>query len=298
MLKTFHSASRREPCPICGKPDWCIISNDGHVAICNRIQSNHRCDGGGWLHVLEKGDFRPVRRVWTPPAKIVPTFDAEAVQAVLSREYERRGGDGMLADDISLPVEAVSVLGPGWNANLTAWSFPMRDAYGNVVGIRYREFNGSRKWAEKGSRNALIYPRGFRPLVVDGYATVVFCEGETDTMAAHALGIPAVGRPSCSSCVDMCRELCRRVRAKRVVVVSDNDKYKSRPGTDDRPPMRPWRPGIEGAESLAEGVGIPYRIVTPPCKDMREWYWSGLTAEKFWNCVRVMSVRMPKQKGQ
>jgi len=30
--------SRRQPCPICGKPDWCLMAEDGSAAICARIE--------------------------------------------------------------------------------------------------------------------------------------------------------------------------------------------------------------------------------------------------------------------
>ena len=32
--------TKRNPCPVCGKPDWCLISEDGKAAICARIESD------------------------------------------------------------------------------------------------------------------------------------------------------------------------------------------------------------------------------------------------------------------
>ena len=34
-------------CPICDHPDWCSVSNDGHLVICMRSPSNHATKNGG-----------------------------------------------------------------------------------------------------------------------------------------------------------------------------------------------------------------------------------------------------------
>ena len=39
-------------CPVCGRPDWCLIAADGTAAICARVQSGKRCGEAGWLHRL------------------------------------------------------------------------------------------------------------------------------------------------------------------------------------------------------------------------------------------------------
>ena len=44
--------SRHNPCPVCTKPDWCLASEDGSVAICARIESEKRAGDAGWLHDL------------------------------------------------------------------------------------------------------------------------------------------------------------------------------------------------------------------------------------------------------
>ena len=49
--------SRRNLCPVCGKPDWCLISQDGNAVICARTQNNYPVgnSGAGWLHRLNSG---------------------------------------------------------------------------------------------------------------------------------------------------------------------------------------------------------------------------------------------------
>lgn len=45
----FRRVSRREPCPICGKSDWCRVFGDGGVE-CMRRESPQPCISGGWMH--------------------------------------------------------------------------------------------------------------------------------------------------------------------------------------------------------------------------------------------------------
>ena len=46
--------NRHCPCLICGKPDWCLISQDGTAVICARIESDKPAGnkGAGWIHKL------------------------------------------------------------------------------------------------------------------------------------------------------------------------------------------------------------------------------------------------------
>lgn len=52
----FKPVRKNGGCPICGKPDWCMISEDGVVARCNRIKSDSPI-GSGWLHVLDREKY-------------------------------------------------------------------------------------------------------------------------------------------------------------------------------------------------------------------------------------------------
>jgi hypothetical protein len=50
---TEYRVSQSHPCPICGKPDWCISDGDGHV-ICQRIESDRPWGEAGWFHELNQ----------------------------------------------------------------------------------------------------------------------------------------------------------------------------------------------------------------------------------------------------
>ena len=189
---------------------------------------------------------------------------------------------GIVADDRLLV---------GRSAFHGAWAFPMLDGAGKCVGIRLRRYGSSDKWSVGGSRDGLFYDPELEPreAVYNGVKgrELVVVEGATDCIAGYALRLPCVGRSACQTGAEMLRDLCARLGAGRVTIVSDNDEYKFRPdGT-------PWRPGQEGAQTLAQRLGRTYRIVTPPKKDLREWLAAGLTAETFWTVADLQPWKRP-----
>ncbi len=64
---TFHKVSRREPCPVCHKPDWCRTFPDGKIE-CMRTPNDRPTKSGGWMHDPDgdqAGDWR--ERPYTRP---------------------------------------------------------------------------------------------------------------------------------------------------------------------------------------------------------------------------------------
>ena len=57
------------PCPICGKPDWCSVSEDGSVALCRREDNGrgtYKVDQAGvgyWYHRLDGHPSSPGEQV-------------------------------------------------------------------------------------------------------------------------------------------------------------------------------------------------------------------------------------------
>ncbi|MEW6571460.1 MAG: phage/plasmid primase, P4 family [Nitrospirota bacterium] len=56
---TFREVSQKNPCPICGKPDWCSFSKDGAIVCCRRVdngQGKYKTDKSGndyWVYLMK-----------------------------------------------------------------------------------------------------------------------------------------------------------------------------------------------------------------------------------------------------
>lgn len=259
--------TRKTPCPICGRPDWCGISEDGAIAICMRIASTHPAKNGGWVHKVADGRARYVPPVARPPAR-PPLFSGQSLikawtaATSLTALYD-------LADVLGVSASSLADLGACWAALHDAWAFPMRDEHGGIIGIRLRSMTG-RKWAVSGSREGLFYP-----VAKNTNPVAVVCEGPTDTAAALTIGLNVVGRPSCLGGLELFRNFVRARGVTQLIIITDNDDARRRPGGGW------WQPGQDGAAKLARHCGLPCRIVVPPVKDVRDWVRAGLTAEHF-----------------
>ena len=287
-MSNWHNVSKKEPCPICHKTDWCNLSNDGAVCICHRVESSYLArSGSGWIHRLRDVEKKvKVRgekwRVASLQAARTPLLHSILDFGRVHRGYE---GDAVLVEGLATTLgvddEALKALDVRFNPFEECWSFPMRDDEGKIVGLRFRELGGSKKWSAKGSKDGLFYAtNGFaREDASKSGRELVIVEGPSDTAAAMSLGLPVVGRSSCQTGAAHLRALIRRARPRVVTLVADNDG-----------------PGIKGAELLAgQLVGcqspctdyeprLPVRVlvVPHPYKDLRAWYLSGnLTPKLF-----------------
>lgn len=235
--------SKKAPCPVCSRPDWCTRTADGTAACCMRLESPTRMKNGGWLHRLE--DPLPVYQP-IPKPKPATTINA----ATLMRYWDGETTPEMVskhAAELGVSVYALNCLGAAWASPHRAWAFPMKDGDGKIIGIRLRNRAGD-KWAVPGSHNGLFIPDH------EGGETVYVCEGPTDTAAAVTLGMCAIGRPNCNACEDMLLAAIKRTGARRVVIIPDADE-----------------PGLRGADKLQERLRVPSCQWLPPCKDLREY---------------------------
>ncbi len=247
--------SRSRPCPVCKRPDWCLVAPDGSAAICARTESDRRCGEAGYLHKLRDtgATYRRVQRTRTVAASIpAPAFTE------LSERYRRAAIPTMIerfALQLGVSTESLIRLAVGWDGE--SWTFPMRNPAGNIVGIRRRLPNG-RKLAAKGGKEGL-----FIPADLPASGLLLVSEGPTDTAALLTLGFAVIGRPSCLGGVRYC---CELARGRPAVVVADADD-----------------PGRRGAEALANTLRVyclDVRVIVPPfaSKDARDWVRSGARA--------------------
>ncbi len=265
------------PCQICGKPDWCLIAPDGGAAICARVESSKRCGEAGWLHRLRDDPWRLARR-FVRSISLAPTLPARtdlAAMAIACQAAMRPEGLNQLAGDLGLSTDSLSQLNIGWSSQYRAWTFPMVDASGAVLGIRLRRPNGF-KFAVRGSKEGLFIPKQSET----DQSPLLIAEGITDVAALWDMGFRhIVGRPSCTGGVRLLCDLVRRRRRPEVVIIADRDT-----------------PGERGAENLAS-VLLAYspgvNIIMPPdgIKDARAWLQAGGTRRDVQQAIDKAPVR-------
>lgn len=281
MKSAWVRVSRKSPCPICEKTDWCGVSEDGAVVHCQRVESDKPAKGdmGGWIHRLKDApkDRRPYVKPIKPTAP--PSFDAERVMANL-RAKTTPEQLATHAAALGVSAESLDALGAAWSPANQAWAFPMRNADGRATGIRLRNEAGE-KWAVKGSKVGLFYDVAL--LAPGKDRTLYVCEGPTDTAAALTLGLQAVGRHACLGQASDIKALMKARGFNRVVAIADNDEAKRRPDGSL------FYPGQEGARRLLDELKAAAKLVVPPAKDLRAWLREGATRQVL-ACIEAQQV--------
>lgn len=275
----FKECTRAAPCPVCKRVGWCAVTLDGAMAHCHRVQSE-RATSTGWLHVL-RDDLPAMPALPPPPMSVMAKlFSAQLYHSRLDDDPVMTDG---LAAELGVDVTALARLEPRYDRHQRAHAFPMRNGDGDMVGIRLRALDGTKR-AVKHSKAGLFYDAA-----VTEAREVWVCEGPTDTAAAMTLGYVAVGRPSCLGNTDDLRVLFKRWGVRRMVVVADNDEAKRRPDNSL------WYPGREGAMMLVKAMGgVEYKLLMTPTKDIRKWVCNGVTRRE---CDDVVAVLKWKQGG-
>ena len=271
--------TKAEPCPICGKRDWCGLSADGAVCICMRAEQGavKVTRNGGFLHVLHRD---PARQIRSRVRRVLP-IDPDKPRPDLARlaaKYRAtasvdRSRTQAFADELGVSYRSLVRLGVGWSWSHRAWTFPMRSANELVRGIRLRTGSG-RKFSVRGGQEGLFIPFG---VACDGQLLVA--EGPTDVAALLDLGFEAIGRPNCSGGTRLLVEFVRKVSPSEVILVADSDG-----------------PGRGGAEALARElllVAPSVRVIRPPepIKDARAWKQAGATRKGLQDVIKNAPVR-------
>lgn len=170
-----------------------------------------------------------------------------------------------LAEEWAVPPELLRGLGIGWSERHRAYTFPERDHEGRTIGILRRDPRTGEKRTLRGSRRGLYFVREWRK----SKGPILLPEGVSDTATLLALGLTAVGRPSCKGGVQLLAELLDDVE-REIIVVGENDaKHNGQwPGRDG---------AKEVAEKLADALDRRVKWTLPPegCKDVRDWLNGG-----------------------
>jgi hypothetical protein len=255
-MSEWIRVTKANPCPVCGKDSWCLISFDGETGLCMRVANDHpkqfRSGEVAYIHRLSGAPV--VERRKKPEIPKRAEIDAESlIDGWLART--KPAWIAELASKLGVKASALLELNVAWAGQYAAFAFPMRDGYGRIVGVRLRNEDG-RKWSVKGSRSGLFLP------YCQPEPHILVVEGATDTLAARSLNLFAVGRPSCSGGLFELKTLFERLGTKRITIIADNDK-----------------PGLDGAQALVRNIQIPCCVINLPCKDLREFVNSEGTAE-------------------
>ena len=256
-MSEWKRVSAKIICRVCGHKDWCTYTDEG-AACCMRTVSNRPLKNGGFLFIIDdktalskmrfhvgqtgrndshhQGKPSPVID-WNAKAK---QYAANLATADLMR----------LATNLGLSHTSLSRLQVGHDGQ--AFTFPMQNANGDVVGIRRRLPDG-KKLSVKGGHEGCFVPVGG---IGDMATMVMVAEGPTDTAALLDAGFSAIGRPNCVGGVEIVKSITARCD---VVILSDNDV-----------------PGERGAMALAKALVRPGRIVRViyplKGKDARAWH--------------------------
>ena len=250
-------------CPVCQKPDWCLVSVSGDAAICQRIESAIRKGEAGWYHTID-----PSKRIAPSTMRCIrlkfddgprPDFDR------LSREYKANIAPGdirFLASRLGVTSISLERLHVGLQRD-GYYTFPMRDGAGKIVGIQIYTTRGC-KFCVKGSRAGQFIPDNR-----DSQDLLLVSEGTSDCAAGLSLEFDAIGRFNCSHGTDQICRLCRG--RSEVVIVADPDDV-----------------GLRGARDLSKSLSLycpSVKVVIPPVKDLRMWLKSGLTHEELQSVI-------------
>jgi hypothetical protein len=260
----------RHRCPVCGKSDWCMYTEDGSAAICQREPSDKRCGEAGYLHKLRTDDKRnykmPAVSTRKPTAQAKPEVDwAKAVGRLAGNatDADRR----ILDAELGLPPGSVRrIPNVGFDQHDRdgpCWAIPMVNGAEKVVGVSRRYKGGAKKSL---GNNGLFVTHGWR----ERPGAVFVVEGASDTAAMAAAGLCAVGRPSNTGGVGMLLYMLQNWTIDQpIIIVGERDEHDG--GL--------W-PGLLGATSVASqlktGLKRAVKWTLPPAqfKDTREFLTS------------------------
>jgi len=264
----WSEVTATDPCPICGKPDWCGRTRDGAVRCMREDEPP-----GGWFVAKgtdEEGGtvFRPAgnaaatRRGRTSSAA-KPRLSVIQLSRIWARTLDHLTPERLqaLADSVGLPVEAVDGFGVGilgYCPKWKAYAIAETNASDEIVGIQYRALRGKKKAAYGGSRGIV----GVRNLRWSG--VLYLCEGWSDAAALYSIGFEDVlGLPNAGGGSRFLRKILRWGSYSEVVIVAD-------------PKPREQKAARRLKDALSDLSAVT--VVTPlDGRDLREWVIDGAT---------------------
>ncbi|MBK6591208.1 MAG: hypothetical protein IPG22_23400 [Acidobacteria bacterium] len=110
MITGYQRVSRRSPCRICGKPDWCSTTKDQNIAFCARSATNaDRLSGKGW-GIFYDESRSPLRAGHALPQKQLSRSKSTSVAPIEIRHKSYQS----LIKLSPLPASAELIYGNEW----------------------------------------------------------------------------------------------------------------------------------------------------------------------------------------
>lgn len=199
-------------CPVCDKPDWCLVSEDGSAAICRRTEkgSVKKCGKAGWLHIL--GDFNPQK--YQIPEKPYVDWAKHTFQFGLNA-LNHGGEMRRYLRQYQLNWQTVMRFNVGWT---NGWlTIPMYGVNGKTTGIQRRQKKTKRFMLH--SEMGVFLPSAFLQYKAK---TLAVCEGWTDTVAALEYGFAAsVGKMNAFVGDELVLYYAKRLGCERAIIFAD-----------------------------------------------------------------------------
>ena len=247
-------------CPVCDKPDWCLVSEDGSAAICRRTEkgSVKKCGKAGWLHIL--GDFNPEK--YKLPDKPYVNWARHTLQFAQALQENREDYYRFCLFN-RLSVLSTMRFNIGWTKG---WlTIPMYGVGGKITGIQRRQKNIKRFMLH--SEMGVFLPSAFFQYKAK---TLAVCEGWTDTVAAYEYGFSAaVGKMNAFVGDELVLYYAKRLGCERAIIFADYN--------DDGV-------GQDGAKLTAELLSkdMKVKIVQTP-SDLRDCKLKGMSIQEVIN---------------
>ena len=109
-------------CPICGKHDWCLVSDNGDYAICARVESRFTVGEAGWRHKLDCDNYKLIKKVIKSKDYV---YDNKYIMKVYKKLDFHPKSLIPLAKGLKVPKFALLDMGVGYDKDI--WYFPMRN---------------------------------------------------------------------------------------------------------------------------------------------------------------------------
>ena len=252
--------SKRNPCPICGKYDWCCWLSTKDVFYCMRVNvdvpgfrtgSTSPLNGTSFFPTSE---FPPVLDPITDTRNITKSTTVIPWDVIVDETKLKLTSklSDLLCKSIGTNKKTIESMDVGWSVHYKAFTFPMLNIEDyKICGVRTRTLDGA-KFAFTGSKQGYFIPKCYP----NKNGVEFVCEGVTDAMALHSIGVKSIGRASCGH---WSNGLLKYLDKKKTIIIGDNDEV-----------------GKSGAISLAKRIGDNATIIYPPpqYKDVRQWIQS------------------------